>query len=106
MSERSDLDAVRAKQVKERYYGQPTHIRAFTEGWDACLSHLQAQAGEIPECPKYVAHPQAVWFYEHWRPIIDQCAARIALAEARCRELEAELDSLTDLIPPIDGSSE
>lgn len=25
---------------------------------------------KIPECPYYVAHPQAVWFNEHWRPLL------------------------------------
>jgi hypothetical protein len=24
----------------------------------------------IPECPNYIAHPQSVWFHEHWLPII------------------------------------
>lgn len=27
---------------------------------------------EIPKCPNYVAHPQAVWFEEHWLPIIEK----------------------------------
>lgn len=27
---------------------------------------------KLPECPYYVAHPQAVWFNEHWRPVIER----------------------------------
>ncbi len=30
---------------------------------------------KLPECPYYVAHPQAVWFNEHWRPVIEQLKA-------------------------------
>lgn len=33
---------------------------------------------EIPKCPRYVAHPQAVWFEEHWRPIIEKLKAENA----------------------------
>lgn len=25
---------------------------------------------KLPECPNYVAHPQSVWFEEHWRPAL------------------------------------
>lgn len=28
-------------------------------------------ASGLPRCPDYVAHPQSVWFNEHWRPILD-----------------------------------
>lgn len=30
---------------------------------------------KLPECPRYVAHPQSVWFNEHWRPIIERLKA-------------------------------
>lgn len=30
----------------------------------------EAVLRNLPECPNYAAHPQAVWFEEHWRPII------------------------------------
>jgi hypothetical protein len=34
-----------------------------------------AEGGGLPECPNYVAHPQSVWFNEHWRPAIEQLKA-------------------------------
>lgn len=33
---------------------------------------------KLPECPRYVAHPQSVWFNEHWRPIIEKLKAENA----------------------------
>ena len=30
---------------------------------------------DIPNIPFYVAHPQSVWFEEHWRPIIEKLQA-------------------------------
>ncbi len=35
----------------------------------------------LPDCPKYVAHPQSVWFEEHWRPIFDKLQAALKIYE-------------------------
>jgi hypothetical protein len=43
----------------------------------------------IPECPKYIAHPQSVWFHEHWLPIIKKLA-EIIVEQERC------LDAIDD----------
>ncbi len=40
---------------------------------------------EIPKCPDYIAHPQSVWFEEHWRPLIE-----------KEREINRELSELVD----------
>lgn len=43
-------------------------------GDDVMSKSIEAK---LPECPYYVAHPQAVWFNEHWRPVIEQLKAEI-----------------------------
>lgn len=51
------------------------------------------QAGVIvPECPRYMAHPQAVWFEIHWRPIIDKLRAELAEAKARADHMRELVD--------------
>jgi chromosome segregation ATPase len=47
---------------------------------------------EIPECPHYIAHPQSVWFNEHWRPIIAKLESELAEAKAENNQLVYELD--------------
>lgn len=53
----------------------------------------------IPECPRYVADPQAVWFEEHWRPIIISQQFEII-------KLKTELALAIDLINAVKGDLE
>jgi hypothetical protein len=72
------------------------------------------EAAFLPECPKYVAHPQAVWFHEHWRPIFIHLQAELQKVREenerirevdyfsiRCKSAEAEVSRLTRLINHI-----
>lgn len=52
-----------------------------------------AEDNGLPECPNYMAHPQSVWFNEHWRPVIEQLKAengRLAQSELECRQMYNE----------------
>lgn len=62
----------------------------------------------LPECPNYVAHPQAVWFNEHWRPIfeardeeikaLNQCQEHNRKAWKENKRLREELEDARDAL--------
>lgn len=57
---------------------------------------------EIPECPSYVAHPQSVWFYFHWRPIIDALSRESAELKRKLEHMNAHDKSRVNALLEID----
>lgn len=52
-------------------------------------------ASGIPRCPDYIAHPQSVWFEEHWRPLFDARDEEVKRLE-RYKSMWHELRHLID----------
>ncbi len=51
--------------------------------WDKAQEYFVQAAGyELPEIFESCAHPQSVWFEEHWRPIIEKQSATIGALKA------------------------
>ena len=42
---------------------------------------------KLPEIDRNVAHPQAVWFNEHWRPVIEQLKADLQITRHKIETL-------------------
>lgn len=59
---------------------------------------LKGKARELPECPNYMAHPQAVWFNEHWRLIIIKLHADLDVAIAERDKWRKMAEELFDLL--------
>lgn len=74
------------------------HKESFIAGAQAIYDHLLKSSGELPECPSYVAHPQAVWFECHWRPMIAARDAEIAKLKASEDELIEECAGMSEAI--------
>ncbi len=52
----------------------------------------------LPQCPSYVAHPQAVWFETHWRPKFIALEAEIEHLQSVVSKQKAEYN---DILEPI-----
>lgn len=62
-----------APQAKCETCGSPVRVVGETT-----LSYEPVQASEVlPAIPNYVAHPQSVWFDEHWRPVVMRLATEL-----------------------------
>lgn len=48
----------------------------------------------LPDCPSYIAHPQAVWFEEHWRPIFNARDEEVRRLESGGMEMSATIEML------------
>lgn len=42
---------------------------------------------KLPEIDRNVAHPQAVWFNEHWRPVIEQLESDLQITRHKIETL-------------------
>lgn len=42
---------------------------------------------KLPDCPNYIAHPQSVWFENHWRPTFVELEAKLGAAEKEIERL-------------------